>query len=50
MSQGGKQGEFRDGGANVWASPTVSRGGEASNEASPYESREKARGVSGWWS
>ena len=21
VSQGGKQGEFRDGGANVWASP-----------------------------
>ena len=36
MSQGGKQGEFR--------------GGEASDGASPCESRRQARGVPGWWS
>ena len=37
-------------GASVEALPRVSRGGEASNGASPCESRGKARGVPGWWS
>ena len=36
VSQGSKQGEFR--------------GGEASDGASPCESRGQARGVPGWWS
>ena len=30
--------------------PRVSRGGEASDGASPCESRGQARGVPGWWS
>ena len=34
-------------GASVGASPRVSRGGEASNGASPCESREQPRGVLG---
>ena len=33
-----------------WASQRVSRGGEASDGASPCESREQLRGVLGWWS
>ena len=38
-------------GANVGASPRVSRGGKASNGISPCESREhRARRVLGWWS
>ena len=36
VSQGGNQGEFRDGGASVWASPCESKG--------------QPRGVLGWWS
>ena len=32
------------------ASPKMSRGGEASDGASPCESREQIRGVPGWWS
>ena len=36
-------------GASVGASPKVSRGGEDSDGASPYESRGQARGVPGWW-
>ena len=35
------------GGASVWALPRVSRGGEASNGASPCESRGQAKGVLG---
>ena len=38
----------RWGGASVGASPRVPRGGEASDGASPCESREQARGVPGW--
>ena len=38
------------GGANVGASPRVSRGGEVSDGASPCESRGQAKVVSGWWS
>ena len=37
-------------GASVGASPRVSWGGEASDEASPCESRGQTRGVPGWWS
>ena len=40
----------RWGGASFEASQRVSRGGEASDGASPYESRGQARGVPGWWS
>ena len=40
----------RWGGASVEASPRVSRGGEASDGASPCESRGQTRGVAGWWS
>ena len=36
--------------ANVEASPRVSRGGEASDGASPCKSRGQARGFLGWWS
>ena len=35
-------------GASVGASPKVFQGGEASDGASPYESRWQARGVPGW--
>ena len=38
------------GGASVVSSPRVSWGGEASDGASPYESRRQPRGVLGWWS
>ena len=38
------------GGTSVGASPRVFQGGEASDGASPCESREQPRGVSGWWS
>ena len=41
---------FRWGGASVEASPRVSWGSEASDEASPCESRGQPRGVLGWWS
>ena len=41
---------FRWGGARVEASPRVSRGGEASDGASPCKSRRQPRGVPGWWS
>ena len=34
----------------VGASPEMSWGGEASDGASPYESRRQPRGVLGWWS
>ena len=37
-------------GASVAASPRVFRGGEASDGASPSESRGQARGEPGWWS
>ena len=37
-------------GTSVEASPKVSRGGEASDGASPCESRGQARVVSRWWS
>ena len=37
-------------GASVGASPKVSWGGEASDGASPCESRGQTRGVPGWWS
>ena len=40
----------RWGGASVEASPRVSWGGEASDGASPCESRGQTRGVAGWWS
>ena len=40
----------RWGGARVETSPRVSRGGEASDGASPCESRGQTRGVAGWWS
>ena len=40
----------RWGGARIGASPRVSQGGEASDGASPCESRGQARGVPGWWS
>ena len=40
----------RWGGASVEASPKVSRGDEASDGASLYESRKKARRFPGWWS
>ena len=40
----------RWGEASVGASSRVSWGGEASNGASPCESRGQARGVLGWWS
>ena len=40
----------RWGGASIWASPRVSRGGEASNRASPCEEKEQTRGVPRWWS
>ena len=40
----------RWGGASVGASPRVSRGGEACDEASSCESRGQTRGVAGWWS
>ena len=36
--------------ASVVASPRVSHGGEASDGASPYESKRQSRGVPGWWS
>ena len=35
-------------GASVGASPRLSRGGEASDGALPYESRGQNRGVPGW--
>ena len=38
------------GGASVGASSRVSQGGEASDGASPCESRGQPRGVPGWWS
>ena len=38
----------RWGGASVGASPIVSRGGEASDEALPCESNVQTRGVPGW--
>ena len=34
----------------VPASSRESRGGEATDGASPCESRRQTRGVSGWWS
>ena len=37
-------------GASIGASSRVSRGGEASNRASPCESRGQAKEVPGWWS
>ena len=37
-------------GASVGASRRVSQGGEASDGASPCESRGQARVVPGWWS
>ena len=40
----------RWGRASIEASGRVSRGGEASDGASPCESRGQARGVPGWWS
>ena len=41
---------FRWDGASVGASPRVSRDGEASDGASPCESRGQTRGVPEWWS
>ena len=38
----------RWGGASIGASPRVSWGSEASDRASPYESRVQPRGVPGW--
>ena len=40
----------RWGDASVRASSRVSRDGEATDGASPCESRGQARGVPGWWS
>ena len=40
----------RWGGASVGASPRVSRGREASDGASPCESKRQPKGVLGWWS
>ena len=37
-------------GASVEASPRMSQGGEASDGASPCESRGQPKGVPGWWS
>ena len=37
-------------GTSVGASPRVSQCGEASDGASPYESRGQPRGIPGWWS
>ena len=42
--------EWPWGGASVGASSRVSWGGEASDRASPCESRGQIRGVPGWWS
>ena len=38
------------GGISVGASPRLSWGGEASDRASPCESRGHPKGVPGWWS
>ena len=40
----------RWGGASARALPRVSLGGEASDGASPYESKRQPRRVPGWWS
>ena len=40
----------RWGGASIRASPRVSWGDEASDGASPCESRRQVRGIPGWWS
>ena len=37
------------GGASVKTLPRVSWGGEASNGASPFESKEQPKGILGWW-
>ena len=37
-------------GASVGTLPRMSWGGEASDGASPCESKEQPRGVPGWWS